>query len=85
MAIGCARAIEAAKSKVKLIATGGGSKLGHDAILAGEMYGSVCTRPQLLGALMFKAMYEEVTKPETAKARFISYDMTKITKETIDC
>ena len=84
MAIGCARAIEAAKSKVKLIATGGGSKLGHDAILAGEMYGSVCTRPQLLGTLMFKAMYEAVTKPETAKARFISYDMPKITKETID-
>ena len=84
MAIGCARAIEAAKSKVTLIATGGGSKLGHDAILAGEMYGSVCTRPQLLGTLMFKAMYEAVTNPATAKGRFISYDMPKITKETIE-
>ena len=84
MAIGCARAIEAAKSPVKLIATGGGSKLGHDAIMAGEMFGSVCTRPQLLGALMFKAMYEAVTNPATAKGRFISYDMPKITKETID-
>ena len=84
MAIGCARAIEASKSKVKLIATGGGSKLGHDAIMAGEMYGSVCTRPQLLGALMFKAMYEAVTKPDTAKARYVTYDMPKITKETIE-
>ena len=86
MAIGCSRAISAANSKVKLIATGGGSKLGHDAILAGEMYGSVCTRPKLLGTLMFKAMYEAVTNPDTPKARFISYDMPQITKAKInDC
>jgi ribose transport system substrate-binding protein len=86
MAIGCSRAISAANSKVKLIATGGGSKLGHDAIQAGEMYGSVCTRPKLLGTLMFKAMYEAVTKPDTPKARFISYDMPQITKDKInDC
>ena len=84
MAIGCARAIEASNSKPKLIATGGGSKLGHDAILAGEMYGSVCTRPKLLGALMFQAMYEAVTKPDTPKGRFVSYDTPQITKETID-
>lgn len=84
MAIGCARAISASTSKPILIATGGGSKLGHDAIMAGEMYGSVCTRPQLLGTLMFQAMYEAVTKPETAKGRFVSYDMPKITKETIE-
>lgn len=84
MAIGCARAIEASNSKPILIATGGGSKLGHDAILAGEMYGSVCTRPKLLGALMFQAMYEAVTKPETPKARFVTYDMPQITKESID-
>lgn len=84
MAIGCARAIDAVSAKVPLIATGGGSKLGHDAILAGEMYGSVCTRPKLLGALMFQAMYEAVTKPETPKARYVTYDMPQITKETID-
>jgi ribose transport system substrate-binding protein len=86
MAIGCARAIDAARSKVTLIATGGGSKLGHDAILAGEMYGSVCTRPKLLGALMFQAMYEAVTKPDTPKGRFVTYDMPQITKAKInDC
>ncbi|AUW43914.1 sugar ABC transporter substrate-binding protein [Rhizobium leguminosarum] len=84
MAIGCARAIDASASKPKLIATGGGSKLGHDAILAGEMYGSVCTRPQLLGKLMFDALYEAATKPETPKGRFVTYDMPPITKETID-
>lgn len=86
MAIGCARAIEAVQSEVTLVATGGGSKLGHDAILAGEMYGSVCTRPELLGELMFEAMYTAVTKPETPKARYITYEMPPITRDTIeDC
>ncbi|KQQ85652.1 sugar ABC transporter substrate-binding protein [Aureimonas sp. Leaf324] len=84
MAIGCARAIDSAGSKVQLVATGGGSKLGTDAIAAGEMYGSVCTRPELLGTLMFQSMYEAVTKPETPKARFVTYDMPAITKATID-
>jgi ribose transport system substrate-binding protein len=84
MAIGCARAIDASNSKPKLIATGGGSRLGHDAILAGEMYGSVCTRPKLLGTLMFQAMYDAVTKPDTPKGRFISYETPVITKETIN-
>jgi ribose transport system substrate-binding protein len=86
MAIGCARAIEAAGSKVTLIATGGGSKLGADAIMAGEMYGSVCTRPRYLGELMFQAMYDAVTNPDTPKARYVTYDMPQITKDTIaDC
>jgi len=33
---------------------------------------------------MFKAMYEAVTKPDTPKARFISYEMPEITKDKID-
>ena len=84
MAIGCARAIDAVGSDVVLIATGGGSMLGYNAILAGEMHGSVCTRPKLLGELMFKAMHEAVTAPDTPNGRFVSYDMPQITRETID-
>ena len=84
MAIGCARAIDASNSKPTLIATGGGSKLGYSAILAGEMYGSVCTRPKLLGKLMFEAMYEAAIKPNTPKGRFVTYEMPPITKENID-
>jgi ribose transport system substrate-binding protein len=83
MAIGCARAIDAMGSKVKLIATGGGSKLGDAAIASGEIYASVCTRPKLLGKLMFKVMYEAVTKPGTPKARYVTYDMPAITKNTL--
>ena len=84
MAIGCARAIAASNSKPILIATGGGSKLGYDAIKAGDMFGSVCTRPKLLGELMFKAMLEAVNDPATPKARYVTYDMPKITKETLE-
>lgn len=84
MAIGCARAIEAAGSEVTLIATGGGSALGYAAIQNGEMYGSVCTRPQLLGELMFQSLYEAVQNPDTPKARYVTYDMPQITKETLD-
>lgn len=83
MAIGCARAIRAAGSKAKLIATGGGSRLGNDAIKNGEIDGSVCTNPETIGRLAAKALYEAATNPKTAKARFITYDTPAITKATL--
>lgn len=83
MAIGCARAIHAAGSKTKLVATGGGSKLGADAIASGEIDGSVCTRPELLGRLLFKALYEHVQNPNAPKAQFVTYDMPALTKDTL--
>jgi ribose transport system substrate-binding protein len=83
MAIGCARAIRAAGSKAKLIATGGGSRLGNDAIKNGEIDGSVCTDPVTIGRLAAKALYEAATNPKTAKARFITYDTPAITKATL--
>lgn len=86
MAIGCSRAIRAAGSSAKLVATGGGSKLGLDAVKAGEIDGSVCTQPELLGRLMFKALHDAVKNPSAPKAQFITYDMPAITKDTIaDC
>ena len=86
MAIGCARAIDAAnaRTRVKLIATGGGSRLGYEAIRSGEIYGSICTRPKLLGELMFKAMYEAATNPNTRSGRYVTYDMPAITKDTLE-
>jgi ribose transport system substrate-binding protein len=86
MALGCAKAIKAAGSKAKLIATSGGSKLGNNAIGAGEFDGSVCARPELLGRLMFKALSEAVKNPNGPKAQYITYDMPTITKDTLkDC
>jgi ribose transport system substrate-binding protein len=83
MAIGCARAIQAAGSKAKLMATAGGSKLGIDAIKAGELDGSVCAKPELLGRLMFKALYEATKNPAAPKAQFLTYDMPEITKDNL--
>ena len=83
MAIGCARAIRAIGAKTKLIATGGGSRLGNDAIKNGEIDGSVCTSPELIGRLAAKALYEAATKPGTEKARFITYDTPAITKANL--
>lgn len=83
MAIGCARAIDAAGSKVKLVATGGGSKLGMEAIAAGELDGSVCDRPAEMGRLAAKALYDAVTKKNTKTGQLISFDTPAITKDTL--
>lgn len=83
MAIGCARAMRAAGAKAKLVATGGGSRLGNDAIKNGELDGSVCTNPETIGRLAAKALYEAATNPNTPKARFITYDTPAITKANL--
>jgi ribose transport system substrate-binding protein len=86
MALGCARAINALGSKVKLIATSGGSKLGNAAIQAGELDGSVCVKPKMLGRLMFKSLYEAATHPDSKKGQFVTIDLPIITRETLaDC
>lgn len=86
MAVGCARALGALGSKVPLVATGGGSRVGTDAIAGGEIDASVCTRPTLLGELLFKSLYDAVTHPDTPKAKYVTYDMPLITKNTLgDC
>ena len=83
MAIGCARAIRAANSKAKLVATGGGSKLGLDAIKNGELDGSVCVKPELMGRMAAKALFEAIANKGTPSARFITYDTPTITKANL--
>jgi len=86
MAIGCARAIAATGSKAKLVATGGGSKLGLAAVKSGEIDGSVCDRPEYEGRLAAKALYEAVTNPNAKKGLLVSYDTPIVTKATLgDC
>jgi len=83
MALGCARAIRSTGAKTKLVATGGGSKLGNDAIKNGELDGSVCTKPETIGRLSAKALYEAATKKDSPKAQFITYKMPIVTKATL--
>ena len=85
-AIGGARAIAAFGRDIPLVATAGGAKIGNDAIAAGDLDGSVCTKPELIGRLMFQQMLEAVQKPGTVKARFVTYDAPAITKDNLkDC
>jgi ribose transport system substrate-binding protein len=71
-------------SQAAIVAAGGGSKIGADAIAADEIKASVCNRPQLLGELMFKALYAAVKDPNAKKGQYITYDMPMITKQNLD-
>jgi ribose transport system substrate-binding protein len=85
MALGCGKAIIAAGSKARLIATGGGSKLGAEAIKRGEIEASVCTQPKLIGELSFKVLFEAAADPAAAKkGQYVTYDMYPLTKENVD-
>ena len=85
MVVGCARAVRAAGSKAKLIGMGG-SKLAIAAVKAGEIDGTVCYKPEALGALAFQSLYETVTKKKVSKAEFVTYDTPAVTKANVaDC
>lgn len=84
MALGCARAIEAAGSQAFLVATSGGSALGNAAIAAGEIDGSVCVRPKQMGRMVFEALYAAATGANTEKAQFQTVELPIITQATLD-
>lgn len=82
MVIGCARAVRAAGSHAKLVSRGG-SRLGINAIKAGDVDGTVCIQPGKMGALAFKALYAAVTNPGAPKAQFVDVDTPQVTKATL--
>ncbi|MFM0004070.1 sugar ABC transporter substrate-binding protein [Paraburkholderia sediminicola] len=82
MVIGCARAVHAAGSHAKLVSRGG-SRLGINAIKAGDVDGTVCIQPGKMGALAFKALYAAVTNPGAPKAQFVDVDTPQVTKATL--
>ena len=85
MALGCAKAIIAAGSKARLVATGGGSDLGDKAIAAGEIEASVCTQPKLIGELSFDVLLEAAANPAAAKkGQYVTYKMFPLTKDNLD-
>lgn len=83
MVVGCARAVRAAGSQAKLIGVGG-SKLAVAAIKAGQVDGTVCYKPEALGALAFDALYDSVTGKTPHKAEFLTYPTPGVTKANID-
>jgi ribose transport system substrate-binding protein len=85
MAVGCAKAIKAAKSKALAVGIGG-SKLGVDAIKSGEIYGTVCYKPEDMGQLAMQTLHDRLTGKQTASAQFVTYETPAITKDNVaDC
>jgi ribose transport system substrate-binding protein len=78
MVIGCARAVRAAGSKARLIGVGG-SKLAIASIKAGAVDGTVCFKPEALGALAFEAL---AAKTPTGP-RFRTYPIPAVTRANV--
>jgi ABC-type sugar transport system substrate-binding protein len=80
MAIGC---IEAVGKEAEVIGIGG-AKQAMEAIEDGRLLGTVCYKPNDLGHIAMKAMYEQLTGERKLQQEFITYDTPKITKENVD-
>lgn len=83
MAVGCTKAIAAAKSKAQVIGIGG-SKTGIDAIKTGAMYGTVCYKPFTEGVEAMNNFYKVLKGEDKEKAQFITYPTPAITKANVD-
>jgi ABC-type sugar transport system substrate-binding protein len=83
MAVGCAKAVEAAGSDAVVIGVGG-SELGIDAVKSGEVYGTVCYKPKDMGELAMQVLYDDLTGAEEYDAEFVTYDTPAITKQNVD-
>jgi ribose transport system substrate-binding protein len=81
MVVGCARAVRAAGSHARLIGVGG-SKLAIASIKASAVDGTVCFRPEALGALAFEALWKAAHGAAT-KAAFESYPIPAVSRATV--
>lgn len=79
MVIGCARAVRAVGSSARLVGIGG-SKLAVASIKAGAVDGTVCFKPEALGALAFQALVDP------SGPRFRTYPIPAVTRANVaDC
>ncbi len=83
MAVGCANAGSSMGSKAAIVATAGGMKIGVGAIRSGAMLATSCYKPETMGRIIARTLYEEATKPGSHKGKFIAYDSPVVTKDTL--
>jgi ribose transport system substrate-binding protein len=86
MAAGCASAVKKAHSQAKVIGIGG-SKLGVDGVKDGSVYGTVCYKPEDMGALAAKTIIDTLRAGKTqASPTFIKYTTPAVTAQNVaDC
>lgn len=83
MAVGCAKAVKAADSDAAVVGIGG-SKLGIDAVKSGEVYGTVCYKPEDMGQLAMQVLYDHLTGAKKYDAEFVTYETPAISKENVE-
>jgi ribose transport system substrate-binding protein len=83
MAVGCAEAVEGAGSKAKVVGIGG-SQLGIDGVKSGQVYGTVCYKPEDLGELAMQTLYDHLTGESDETEQFVTYDTPPITSDNVD-
>lgn len=81
MVIGCARAVRTAGSPARLIGVGG-SKLAIASIKAGAVDGTVCFKPEALGALAFQALHQAAAG-RPPRTRFLTYPIPAVTRANV--
>lgn len=81
MLIGCARAVRAAGSHARLVGLGG-SKLAIASIKAGAVDGTVCFKPEALGALAFEALRARA-QGDKRERQFLTYPLPAVTAATV--
>lgn len=82
MAVGCAKAVDAAGSSAQIVGIGG-SALAIDALEDGTIEGTVCYKPFDLGQLGAETM-AQVLRGESLESDYITYETPAITAENID-
>lgn len=82
MVIGCARAVRAAGSQARLVGVGG-SRLAIASIKAGAVDGTVCFKPEALGALAFEALHGTAHGQKSGE-RFLTYPIPAVTRANVD-
>lgn len=82
MVIGCARAVRAAGSDARLVGVGG-SRLAIASIKAGAVDGTVCFKPEALGALAFEALHR-AAQGQAPGERFLTYPIPAVTRANVD-
>jgi len=83
MAAGCAKAVKSARSDAKIIGVGG-NKLVVDGIKRGDVAGTVCYKPEDMGALALRSIVEHITGERPLDQEFISYETPAITRSNVD-
>ncbi len=86
MTVGCARALAAVSSQVKLISTAGGQIDENNEIEDGNVFGTVCTFPGTQGKIMAEILVAAAADPNYGRGHFATYDIFPVTKENVgDC